>query len=226
MDCLLKATDRLLSALARRNIFRTPLFRWRLALLRYAELAIPSATTKADHHALPAYYYEEARLFQVDATWHERIAKVYGSGTYPKARDEAMQRHDAMARKFREMAEEHLALARIHHQLADEALQGDPCVHGRRRALLPCSGRTRPQYRGEAHHADHLVWLSAYAGRAVLAHLPIRLAEDLKALEHTGASCMSVMCIKQTGQPQVTPASDGRMTRYPSRSSGAVGGSS
>jgi len=87
------------------------------------EVAIQHAATKADHHALAAYYYEEARLFQVDATWHEHIAKVYGTGTYPKAKEEAMQRHDAMARKFREMAEEHLALARIHRQLADAAPQ-------------------------------------------------------------------------------------------------------
>jgi len=87
------------------------------------EVAIQHAMTKADHHALAAYYYEEARLFQVDATWHEHIAKVYGTSTYPKAKEEAMQRQNAMARKFREMTEEHLALARIHRRLAEEAPQ-------------------------------------------------------------------------------------------------------
>ena len=34
--------------------------------------------------------------------WHERIAKVYGTSTYPKAKEGAMQRYDAMARKSRE----------------------------------------------------------------------------------------------------------------------------
>ena len=87
------------------------------------EQAIRRAETKADHHALAAYYTEEARLFQRDATWQERIAKVYGTSTYPKAKEGAMQRYDAMARKSREMAGENSALARIHRQLADEAPQ-------------------------------------------------------------------------------------------------------
>ena len=89
------------------------------------ETAIQHAATKADHQALAAYYTEEASLFQADATWHEHIAKVYGTTPYPKAKGEAMQRYDALARKFREVAEEHQALARIHRQLAEEAPQNE-----------------------------------------------------------------------------------------------------
>ncbi|MGH8531218.1 MAG: hypothetical protein ACREV1_00460 [Gammaproteobacteria bacterium] len=85
------------------------------------EQAIRRAETKADHHALAAYYYKEARLFQRDATWHERIAKVYGISSFSKVREGAMRRYDAMARKSREIAEENSVLARIHRQLADEA---------------------------------------------------------------------------------------------------------
>lgn len=84
------------------------------------ELAIRHAKTKAEHLALAAYYSEEARLFQGDATWHERMAKVYETGNYAKAKkEEAMHRNNAMARKSREMAEENLALAQMHRQLAE-----------------------------------------------------------------------------------------------------------
>jgi hypothetical protein len=88
------------------------------------EPAIRHAKTKAEHLALVAYYSEEARLFQGDATWHERMAKVYETGNYAKAKkEEAMHRNNAMARKSREMAEENRALVQMHRQLADEAPQ-------------------------------------------------------------------------------------------------------
>ncbi|MGH8469593.1 MAG: hypothetical protein ACREX3_03505 [Gammaproteobacteria bacterium] len=46
---------------------------------------------------------------------------MYGISSFSKVREEAMRRYDAMALKSREIAEENSVLARIHHQLADEA---------------------------------------------------------------------------------------------------------
>jgi len=87
------------------------------------ELEIRRAETKADHLALAAYYAEEARLFQRDATWPERIANAYNSNQYARIKEEVVQRCNALAHKSREMAEENLALASIHRQLANEAKQ-------------------------------------------------------------------------------------------------------
>lgn len=87
------------------------------------EQAIEEANTRADHEALADHYQQEADALMEKAETHEKMAEKYAKTDYPKLGMEGEgERHcRSLARKYREAAEENLALAKMHRQLAEEA---------------------------------------------------------------------------------------------------------
>lgn len=85
------------------------------------EEMIVTAKTKKDHEALAAYYEAEAKALELKAEQHQKLAKGYEeSGGYEKIKGAMLQHCNAMIRKFGEAADEYLALAKMHHQMAEE----------------------------------------------------------------------------------------------------------
>ena len=87
---------------------------------------ITSAQTRAEHEDLAVWYEQEARAAKEKADRHRRMLNdsyrpAYGSrytGTY---RERAFLRHcENLVRRYGEVAEDTLALAKLHRQLATE----------------------------------------------------------------------------------------------------------
>ena len=84
--------------------------------------AIQSATTKADHEALAAHYEQEAKELQAKAAAHQDMARSYErSGGYVSAKSNLIQHCRDLSARYREAANENLALAKQHRELAAEA---------------------------------------------------------------------------------------------------------
>lgn len=83
---------------------------------------IMDAKSKADHERLAEYFEQQAQALQAKVEHHQKLAEDYEkSGSYEKVKGFMLQHCNAMIRSYRGAAEESLALARIHRQLAAEA---------------------------------------------------------------------------------------------------------
>ncbi len=83
---------------------------------------IMKAKSKADHERLAEYFEQEAQALQAKVERHQKLAEDYEKGgSYEKVKGFMLQHCNAMIRSYREAAEESLALARMHRQLAAEA---------------------------------------------------------------------------------------------------------
>ncbi|ADE14826.1 conserved hypothetical protein [Nitrosococcus halophilus Nc 4] len=90
------------------------------------EQAVANARTKADHERLAAHYEGEAKHLGKKSEEHQKLAKAYEkvTGVYPK-RSYMAQHCKALARRYKEAAEDNRALAKLHHELAAEVEQED-----------------------------------------------------------------------------------------------------
>ncbi|MDQ3581783.1 MAG: hypothetical protein M3495_09290 [Pseudomonadota bacterium] len=83
---------------------------------------IMEAKSKTDHERLAGYFEQEAQALQAKAERHQKLAENYEKGgSYEKVKGFMLQHCNAMIRSYRGAAEENLALARMHRQLAAEA---------------------------------------------------------------------------------------------------------
>lgn len=83
---------------------------------------IMDAKSKADHERLATYFEQQAQALQAKVERHQKLAEDYEkSGSYEKVKGFMLQHCNAMIRSYRAAAEESLALARMHRQLAAEA---------------------------------------------------------------------------------------------------------
>jgi len=82
---------------------------------------IMEARSKADHETLAQYFEQEAQALQERADRHQKLAESYEKGgSYEKVKGFMLQHCNAMIRSYRQGAEENLALAKMHRQLAAE----------------------------------------------------------------------------------------------------------
>ena len=81
---------------------------------------IKGATTKADHEALAAHYEQEAKAMQDKAVEHRNMAQAYASG-WARTKTALGEHCNLLATKYQEAANENLALAKQHHELAEAA---------------------------------------------------------------------------------------------------------
>lgn len=82
---------------------------------------VMEARSKTDHESLAEYFEQEAHALQAKVERHQKLAEDYEKGgSYEKVKGFMLQHCNAMIRSYRGAAEENLALARIHRQLAAE----------------------------------------------------------------------------------------------------------
>lgn len=89
---------------------------------------IETAKTRADYEALAAFYEQEAKSLQAKAEEHKEMGKAYSkighlSGTAFKAKHNLVQHCDRLVEKYKGAAQENLALAKLHRELAAKAKQ-------------------------------------------------------------------------------------------------------
>ena len=83
---------------------------------------IESARTNADHVQLAEYFDQEAKTLQTKAKQHEQMALAYGSPTaYARLQNDFIRHCNYLASRYRDAAEETLALAKLHCRLAEQA---------------------------------------------------------------------------------------------------------
>jgi len=83
---------------------------------------IKSAKTKAEHEALASHYEMEAKELQDKAAEHKKMGEVYGAFPHHYKGAETYKQHcDSIASDYEKAAEETLALAKLHRQMAEEA---------------------------------------------------------------------------------------------------------
>ena len=82
------------------------------------EQKIEAARTRADHQEIAAVYEQQAEGYKATAEWHRGWARAYERGRW---KSQNMVTHcENLARIFQQAAEETLALAREHRQVAAE----------------------------------------------------------------------------------------------------------
>ena len=84
---------------------------------------IVNARTKTDHENLAGHYEQEANVLQAKAKEHEQMARSYGWSDYAGANADFVRHCNLLAGKYRSAAEDNLALARTHQELAAKAQQ-------------------------------------------------------------------------------------------------------
>lgn len=82
---------------------------------------IESAKSKADQEALAAQYEQEAKELQAKAEEHKEMAKAYSRNPAMEVKHGLVTHCEKLAREYAEAAKEDLALAKLHHQLAEKA---------------------------------------------------------------------------------------------------------
>ena len=85
------------------------------------EQQILNAKTKADHEALAAQFEQEAKALQAQADEHKAMAKAYSQNPALEAKRGLVTHCNRLAEKYAEAAKEDIALAKLHHQLAEKA---------------------------------------------------------------------------------------------------------
>jgi len=94
------------------------------AMARDTEEMISSAQTRADHEALAVHYEQEAEAQRQKEEQHRRIRTAYEQGGVYKAIKEGMIQHcNLLIRKYHELVEVNLEMAKMHRQLAAAAPQ-------------------------------------------------------------------------------------------------------
>lgn len=84
--------------------------------------SIIEAKSKADHESLAQYFEQEAKDLEEKAKRHQKLAEDYEKGgSYEKVKGFMLQHCNAMIRNYRQAAEDNLALAKMHRELAAEA---------------------------------------------------------------------------------------------------------
>lgn len=87
---------------------------------------IANARTRTDHEELAAWYEQEARTAKEKADWHrlmlnESYRPAYGSPYTEVYSKRGYFRHcENLVRRYEEVAQDSLALAQLHRQLATE----------------------------------------------------------------------------------------------------------
>lgn len=83
---------------------------------------VMEAKSKEEHENLAHYFEQEAKALQAKADRHEKLAEAFEKGgSYEKVKGFMLQHCNAMIRNYRAAAEDNLALANMHRQLAAEA---------------------------------------------------------------------------------------------------------
>lgn len=82
---------------------------------------IESAKTRADHEALAAFYEQEAKTLQAKAEEHKEMGKSYGKIGHLKEKHNLVQHCDRLVEKYKGAAQDSLALAKLHRELAAKA---------------------------------------------------------------------------------------------------------
>ena len=81
-----------------------------------------AARTRADHEDLARYYEQEATVLQGKAQQHELRAIAYGPPSeYYRLENDFIRHCKYLASRYREAADENLALAKLHRQAAAAA---------------------------------------------------------------------------------------------------------
>ena len=82
------------------------------------EQKIEAARTRADHQEIAAVYEQQAEDYKATAEWHRGWARAYERGR--RKSNSGVTHCENLARIFQQAAEETLALAREHRQVAAE----------------------------------------------------------------------------------------------------------
>jgi hypothetical protein len=86
--------------------------------------AIENARTRADHKALAERYEQEAEALRQKEEQHRKILAAYEkSGGYEATKGGMIQHCNYLIRKYHELVEENLAMAKMHRQAMAEASQ-------------------------------------------------------------------------------------------------------
>ena len=86
--------------------------------------AIENARTRADHEALAERYEQEAEALRQKEEQHQKYLAAYEkSGGYEAVKGGMIQHCNSLIRKYHELVEENLAMAKMHRQLAAGAPQ-------------------------------------------------------------------------------------------------------
>ena len=81
---------------------------------------IESAKTRADHEELARYYEDEANSLNARAEEHKKMSVAYRAMSTGKGGLAGFVAHcDRLSAKYKEMAADDQALAKLHHQFAD-----------------------------------------------------------------------------------------------------------
>lgn len=85
------------------------------------EQQVQSASTRSDHEKIASAYDEQAGVEKASAQRHERMAQSYRQG---RNSSPGMAAHcDNLVRTYNQTADELVALAKMHRQMAAEAKQ-------------------------------------------------------------------------------------------------------
>ena len=82
---------------------------------------IESEKTRADHEALAAFYEQEAKTAQAKVEEHKEMAKAYGKIGHLVEKHNMLQHCVRLVEKYKDVAKENLALAKLHRELAAKA---------------------------------------------------------------------------------------------------------
>ena len=89
------------------------------------EQKIESASNRVDHEELAAWYEGQAAMNAAAAKRHQGYAATYRKNTSPRSDPELHQsfaRHcENLARNYQQAAEQNLALAKLHREMAAQA---------------------------------------------------------------------------------------------------------
>ncbi len=85
------------------------------------EQKIAGATTRADHESIAASYEQEAKALQAKADEHRQMAKAYAKTGFLKEKHNLAQHCDSLVKKYEGAANDNLALAKIHRDIAIKA---------------------------------------------------------------------------------------------------------
>jgi hypothetical protein len=84
--------------------------------------AIENARTRANHEALAESYEQEAEALRQKEEQHRKLLAAYEkSGGYEAVKGGMIQHCNYLIRKYHELVEENLAMAKMHRQAAVKA---------------------------------------------------------------------------------------------------------
>ena len=85
------------------------------------EQKIEAARTRADHEEIASLYEQQAGADKAAGERHRGLARAYGRSWTYRDEDANLARHcESLARTYQQAAEENLALAKAHRQIASD----------------------------------------------------------------------------------------------------------